>query len=91
MKKRSSFEKSQKRTAKTKRTQERVTIGMDLGDKTSRYCMLSNEGEILREGQVTTTKAGMVEAFGSLGRAPDRHRSRNPFALGEPFVAEVGA
>src|SRR3974390_2934482 len=69
MKKRSSSEKSQKRTAKTKRTQERVTIGMDLGDKTSRYCMLSNEGEILREGQVTTTKAGMVEAFGSLGRA----------------------
>jgi hypothetical protein len=42
---------------------------MDLGDKASRYCMLSSEGEILREGQVTTTKAGMVEAFGSLGRA----------------------
>jgi transposase len=69
MKKRSSSQKSQKRTVKTKGTQERVTIGMDLGDKTSRYCMLSSEGEILREGQVPTTKAGMVEAFGSLGRA----------------------
>jgi len=69
MKKRSSPGKSQKRTAKTKGTQERVTIGIDLGDKTSRYCMLSNEGGILREGQVTTTKAGMVEAFGPLGRA----------------------
>jgi transposase len=60
--------KSQTRTAKTKSTQERVTSGMDLGDKTSRYCMLNNEGEILREGQVTTTKAGMVEGFGSLGQ-----------------------
>src|SRR5215467_11995499 len=68
MKKRSSSQKNQKPTVKTKGTQERVTIGMDLGDKTSRYCMFSNEGEILREVQVTTSKAGMVEAFGSLGR-----------------------
>jgi transposase len=69
MKKRSSSQKSQKVTVKTKGAQERVTIGMDLGDKTSRYCMLGNEGEILREGQVATTKTGIVEAFGSLGRA----------------------
>ena len=69
MKKRSSPGKSQKRTGKTIGAQECVTIGIDLGDKISRYCMLSNEGGILREGQVTTTKAGMVEAFGPLGRA----------------------
>ena len=61
MKKRSSSQRSQKVTAvKTKGGQERVTIGMDLGDKTSRYCMLGNEGEILREGKVATTKAGIV-------------------------------
>jgi transposase len=53
---------------KAKRAQESVTIGMDLGDRNSRYCSLSNEGEIIREGQVSTTKAGMIEAFGSLGR-----------------------
>ena len=68
MKKRSKAQKSQKPTVKTKGIQERVTIGMDLGDKTSRYCMINHEGEILREEQVATTKAGMVEAFGSLGR-----------------------
>ena len=67
MKKRSNSQKNQKPTVKTKGTQGRLTIGTDLGDRTSRYCMLSNEGEILREGQVTTTKAGMVEAFDSLG------------------------
>src|SRR5215469_5786312 len=68
MKKGSKSQKIQKPTVKTKGAQERVTIGMDLGDKTSRYCMLSNEGEILREGQVATTKAGMAEAFGPLGQ-----------------------
>ena len=65
MKKRSSSQKNQKPTVKTKGTQGRITIGMDLGDKTSRYCMLNNDGEILQEGQVTTTKAGVVERFGS--------------------------
>jgi transposase len=65
----SSSKQSQKRTAKAKRTQESVTIGMDLGDRSSRYCMLSGEGEILREDQVPTTKAGMTATFGSLGRA----------------------
>jgi transposase len=42
---------------------------MDLGDKTSRYCLLSDAGEILREGQVATTKAGMTGTFGLIGRA----------------------
>src|SRR5580658_4961800 len=65
----SSSKQSQKRTAKAKRTQESVTIGMDLGDRSSRYCMLSGEGEILREDQVPTTKAGMTATFGSLGLA----------------------
>jgi transposase len=69
MKKRSSSKQGQKRTVKAKRTQESVTIGVDLGDRSSRYCMLSGEGEILREDQVPTTKAGMTATFGSLGRA----------------------
>jgi transposase len=68
MKKRNSSQKSRTRTVKTKRAKEVITIGMDLGDRTSRYCMLSDEGEILREGEAATTKAGMVETFGSLGR-----------------------
>ena len=69
MKKRTSSQKSQTRTMKTKRAREVITIGMDLGDRTSRYCMLNGEDEILREGQAATTKAGIVEAFGCLGRA----------------------
>ena len=47
MKKRRNLQERSKVTVKAKGAQERVTIGMDLGDRTSRYCMLSNEGEIL--------------------------------------------
>src|SRR5262249_43080568 len=69
MKKRNSSRQSQKRTMKGKRSQESVTIGVDLGDRSSRYCMLSSDGEILREDQLPTTKAGITAAFGSLRRA----------------------
>ena len=69
MKKRSSSRQNPKPVAKAKRAQQPVTMGMDLGDKNSRYCVLSEDGEIFREGQVATTKAGMIEAFGALGRA----------------------
>jgi len=40
-----------------------MTIGMDLGDKTSRYCVLGNTGEVVSEGSVPTTKKGMAEQF----------------------------
>ena len=61
MKKRSSSRQNPKPAAKAKRAQQSVTIGMDLGDRNSRYCILSSQGEILREGQVATTKAEMIK------------------------------
>jgi len=69
MKKSSSSRQNAKSAVKTKRAKQSATIGMDLGDKTCRYCLLSDEGEILREGQVATTKAEMTETFGRIGRA----------------------
>jgi len=69
MKKRCSSRQNPKPEMKAKRENQSVTIGMDLGDKTSRYCLLSDKGEILREGQLATTKAGMTGTFGRIGRA----------------------
>jgi len=43
-----------------------VTIGIDLGDKTSRYCELNAAGEVLVEGACATTKKGMSELFGAM-------------------------
>ena len=44
----------------------RLTIGMDLGDRTSRYCVLGEGGEVLLEGSVATTQKGLSEVFGAL-------------------------
>jgi transposase len=41
---------------------------MDLGDKTSRYCVLDERGEIVKEGSVGTTKKALVQKFGALRR-----------------------
>jgi transposase len=43
--------------------QEPITIGMDLGDKKSRYCMLDSTGEILLEDSVGTNQTAMREKF----------------------------
>ena len=75
MKKRNSSQQDQKRTVKTRRAQESITIGIDLGDRTSRYCMVSSEGEILREDQVPTTKAGMTETLAGWGEAGSPSKS----------------
>lgn len=40
-----------------------ITIGMDLGDRTSRYCVLDGEGQVLREGSVNTSKPALREVF----------------------------
>jgi transposase len=44
-----------------------MTIGMDLGDTTSRYCAV-DETTILFERGVATTPKGMKQVFGALGR-----------------------
>jgi len=53
---------------KAMRGMEGVTIGVDLGDKTSRYCVIDHNGGILNEGAVGTTRTAMREKFGGLGR-----------------------
>jgi transposase len=65
MKKNNTCPKSSKGNKARKRS---ITIGMDLGDKTSHYYVLDSEGELVREGAVTTTKKGMKQRFGSLQR-----------------------
>lgn len=48
---------------------ESYTIGMDLGDRTSRYCVLNRQGEVAKEGTVATTKKGMAQTFSSIARS----------------------
>ena len=42
---------------------DRLTMGVDLGDQWSHYCILGLEGETLSEGQLRTTQADVAEFF----------------------------
>jgi transposase len=66
MRKNSIVKQSPKRAAA--RQQGPITIGMDLGDKSSRYCVLGDAGEVLSEGSVATTKKAMAQKFAGLKR-----------------------
>jgi hypothetical protein len=42
---------------------ERLTVGVDLGDRWSNYCILDLEGETLAERQLRTTQQDFAEFF----------------------------
>jgi transposase len=48
---------------------DRLTVGVDLGDQWSHYCILGLEGETLAEGQLRTTQQGVAEFFRALNAA----------------------
>ena len=49
--------------AKPKLAEMTATIGLDLGDRTSRYCELNAAGEVVKEAPVAMTRAAMTELF----------------------------
>jgi len=46
----------------------RLTIGLDLGDRSSAYCVLNEAGEIVLEHKLATTPEAMEQVFGSMPR-----------------------
>src|SRR5439155_19554120 len=46
----------------------KVTIGLDLGDRWSWYCVLDETGEVLLEQKLSTTPKATREVFGSMPR-----------------------
>jgi transposase len=66
MKKNSKVKQSPK--SGTVQPQGPITIGMDLGDKSSRYCELAENGEVESEGSVGTTKNAMMQKFACMKR-----------------------
>lgn len=70
MKKHTTAKKSQKTLLKRERNQirqmagtQRLTIGLDLGDRSSRYCILDDAGEVVSEGALPTIKTGFNSLF----------------------------
>jgi transposase len=48
---------------------DRLTVGLDLGDEWSIYCILGLEGETLAEGRLRTTQEDVAEFFRGLSAA----------------------
>ena len=47
-------------------SEQKLTIGMDLGDCSSHYCVLDENGEVISRSQVATMPAGMKPVFGKM-------------------------
>src|ERR1700692_1501099 len=49
--------------------EKKLTIGMDLGDRFTYYCILDEAGEVVAEQKLTTTKQAMKQGFGRIPRS----------------------
>lgn len=43
-----------------------VTVGIDLGDKQSNYCIVAHDGTVLEEGKLATTSQGFQQRFAEM-------------------------
>jgi transposase len=64
------MKKSSTAAAQSKRNFERkLTIGLDLGDRSSWYCVLDEAGKVIHEQKLSTTANGIKEVFGAIPRS----------------------
>src|SRR3954452_2046813 len=49
-------------------SQPKLTLGLDLGDGSSWYCVLDEVGEVLQEQKLSTTAKAIREVFGAMPR-----------------------
>ena len=45
-----------------------ITVGIDLGDRFSRYCIVNADGEVMEEGRIATTAAALERHFAGEAR-----------------------
>src|SRR5215469_10337683 len=51
------------------KSQQQLTIGLDLGDRNSWYCVVDEVGQIQMEQRVRTTEKTLREVFGTMPRS----------------------
>jgi transposase len=49
--------------------ERKLTIGLDLGDRWSFYCVLDEAGQVILEQKLPTTPEGMKQTFGKIPRS----------------------
>src|ERR1700682_3233858 len=71
--------------ASRKISEQKLTIGLDLGDRSSWYCVLGEGGEVLLEQKLSTTPKAMREGFSAMPRS----RIALETGLHSPWVSRV--
>src|SRR4030095_5002711 len=66
-------------------SRQRLTIGLDLGDRSSWYCVLDATGEIVLEQKLRTTPKAMQEVLGGMPRC----RIALETGMHSPWVSRV--
>jgi hypothetical protein len=72
-------------------SEQKLTIGFDLGDRSSWYCVLDEAGRVLLEQKVSTTPKAMQEVFGGMPRSRIALETGDALAVGESTAERVGA
>ena len=67
-----------------------LTVGVDLGDRWSRYCVLDEHGQILEEDTIATTARALRKRFSDLNSLSCGDRGRNALAVGPASAAGAG-
>jgi transposase len=65
--------------------EQKLTIGLDLGDRTSWYCVLDEAGDVLLEQKLGTIPKAMKEVFGKMPRS----RIALETGMHSPWVSQV--
>src|SRR3954447_4988971 len=71
-------------------SQPKLTIGLDLGDRSSWYCLLDEVGEVLQEQKLSTTPKAMREAFGAMPRCRIALETGTHSPWGSRLLSELG-
>ena len=58
------------------------TVGIDLGDKFSHYCVLDPAGRTVEEGRLRTTRQGFLRTFRRCSSDEDCNRNRRTLGMG---------
>jgi len=69
---------------------EELTIGIDIGDRSSSYCILDETGEVRVAGSLKTTRASLRECFGKLQRSRVAIEAGTHSAWVERVLGECG-
>jgi len=66
----------------------RLTVGLDLGDRSSFYCVLDEAGDVLMEQRLSTTPKTIKEIFGAMPRSRIALETgtHSPWVSSKPFL-----